>query len=162
MRISPHIWAGVAFVAYVALAALSAESLWFRPSVPVFADATEGEVPALTYSRAILRPADIRYSVVVRATGQAWPACESPNGPFPYLAASGPVDGKDLAWWAPNDPRCLDLPPGSYWAVTTWEVIDPLGDLLPAPLDGWLGWILPPKRLTRESPLFTIHPEVLQ
>lgn len=74
-----------------------------------------------------------------------------------YRRNFGQVLGETLGWWVPSDPRCLLLPPGSYEVSTTWQVIDPLTAFLPSWLDEWLGWIVPPKRVTRVSPPFMVY-----
>ena len=151
-------WAFV--LTYVGGAVLPASTLWFDPGEVEFSDAIEGRSPALRYSRTIHRPTLIKYVVLVREVvpgGFNLTVCEAPSGPFTYQPTSGPVIGKDLAWWAPSDPRCRHLPAGTYQVETVWTIVQPLGDLLPIWMQ-WLSWATPPKRVRRESEPFTILP----
>lgn len=144
------------FMAYIPLTVVPAEWFWYEPGIPTFGDATTGEPILLTYSRTIRRSAYIEYATVLWQAETGTPVCEGRGGPFTYHAQSGPVVGKNLKWWMGGG-TCPDhLPPGQYWVDTTWRVMTPLADLLPAPLDKLLGWIVPPKSLSRASPVFTI------
>jgi len=147
---------------YLIGAMIPATALWFDPGEVEFSDAIAGgRPPALRFSRTIHRPTVIRYSVVVREVipggHSGLVACEALGGPFTYQPVSGPLIGKDLSWWAPGDPRCSHLPPGTYLTETVWTVVAPLGDLLPERLR-WLEWLIPAKRVHRTSEPFTILP----
>lgn len=154
-----HVAAGAVFLAYCATVSLPAERYWFDPDPPVFADAPEGASPELVaYARVIHADGPISFAAVVRVVGEGVPACSGSDGPFPYHKDSGPVTGKDLDWWTAHAPECLALPPDEYWVRTTWTIHRPMEAFLPTVLDPLLGWVLPPKHVTEDSPPFTIYP----
>lgn len=151
----------VLFVLFIYLPAVlvPASWFWYSPGDTVFSDAYEGEAPPLSYYREIKVDTLIQYSVAVRdEAGEI--VCDAIGGPFTYKALkSGVLTGKTLADWAPSDPRCRSLPVGSYVAETTWTVIHPLGDYLPeGPIKMLLGGLLPPKYVSKLSPVFRINP----
>ena len=141
---------------YSACVAVPPSAFWFKPGIPVFSDAMEGDPVPLAYEREIKRDTRIKYAVVLRRPGTTIPVCDDEGGPFTYRANIGPVVDRDLAWWTQNNPDCNNLKPGSYWIETTWTIVYPLGDLLPVWLDPFLGWIIPSKDVSRISPLFNI------
>ena len=152
-------WAIIAFAsAYLAAAAVPMETLWFAPGEPIFKDTVVGGDPELVFSRDIRRDAMIRYSVIIRNAEDKEVVCEWNGGPFKYLEQSGPLIGKTLGWWAPGDNRCAHLPVGTYYGQVEWTAVRPLGDLLPGFLKSPLGWLLPPKSVTREIMVFNILP----
>lgn len=143
---------------YLPLTLLPATFGWYRPGVVVFEDTVVGGSPELSFYREILVDSLIQYSVVVR-NGEGQILCDAIGGPFPYKAQNGILSGHTLTDWAPSDPRCARLPVGEYVATTTWTVVRPLGDYLPEGiLREVLGGILPPKYVTRISPVFHILP----
>ena len=143
---------------YLPLALLTPIVGWYRPGQPVFSDSTVGTVPEVSYYREIVVDSFISYSVIVRNSEDEI-MCDAVGGPFQYKAQVGMLSGKTLVDWAPSDPRCTHLPVGEYVVETTWTVTRPLGDYLP---EGFLrdvfGGILPPKYVTRVSPVFHILP----
>lgn len=155
-----HICYVITFLGYCALAAIPGEWLWFDPGAPIFRDAERGQPVTLSYTREIKRNTSIAYTVVVRDAVSLDIVCESQSGPFEYKKAHGPIVDKDLAWWAPGDPRCRALKPGSYWVETQWRIVTPLRailrEFLPDNIATALGWIIPPKAVYRDSPPFTI------
>ena len=145
-----------AMVIYTGCVVVPASALWFIPGIPVFSDAVQGDPVPLAYEREIKRDSRIEYAVSIRRAGTNSTVCDVRGGPFTYKASIGPVVDRDLAWWTQDNPHCNNLSPGSYWVETTWTVVYPLGDLLPVWLDPFLGWVIPPKRVSRISPLFNI------
>lgn len=143
---------------YLPLTLLTPTVEWYRPGQLVFNDAPVGTAPEVSYYQEIVVDSFISYSVVVR-NSEGEIMCDAIGGPFQYKAQAGILAGKTLADWAPSDPRCGRLPVGEYVAETTWTIIRPLGDYLP---EGFLrdvfGGILPPKYVTRVSPVFHILP----
>ena len=129
---------------------------WFDPGQPTFKDAVAGGDPELVFSRQIKRNALMHYSVIIRDAADDDIDCEGTGGPFEYRKNQGPLIGKTLGWWVPSDPRCSRLPVGAYYGSVTWTAVRPLADLLPEVLQGPLGWILPPKTVSRDIPLFNI------
>lgn len=144
---------------YAAAAAVPMETFWFDPGTPVIRDAVVGSDPELVFSRNIKRDALIQYSLLIRSAADNHAACDAVGGPFTYRKHSGPLIGKTLGWWGSSDPRCGRLPVGAYYGQVTWTAVAPLGDLLPEFLRGPLGWLLPPKRVSREIMIFNILPE---
>jgi len=144
---------------YSAMCAVPATALWFDPGIPVFTSAEQGHPIRLQYDRVIKIDSLIEYAVVIRDADTTELICDVRSGPFHYRKTVGPVVDKTLAWWVANNPDCRDIKdrPGNYWVATTWTVVRPLGDLLPSWADALVGWIIPPKRVTRQSPLFTVE-----
>lgn len=146
-----------AFSVYVIGAAVPLEWFWFNPGIPVFADTEFGKDPELSYDRHIKAVTGISYAVILRDAATRDVVCDATGGPFDYLPEkSGPMIGKTLSWFAPSDPRCKSLPVGTYYGQATWTVSYPLRAYLPSVLQGALGWILPPKSITRDIPPFKI------
>ena len=143
---------------YLPLVMIPATAFWYSPGVVLFSDTTLGKSPELSFYREIKRDSFIEYSVVVRdENGRV--ACDASGGPFRYQKQEGVLVDVTLAEWAPSDPRCRLLPVGSYWVETTWKVVRPLGDFLPTgDLEEMIGGIIPPKYVTRLSPVFHINP----
>jgi hypothetical protein len=166
----------IAISIYIGFAAMPLSWWWYAPGEVFIYDADEGDVPALRFSRDIYRQTVMQYSVIIRGR-DGLSACESHSGLFPYQERHGPIVGRDLEWWAPG---CGTLPAGAYTMSTTWTAPQPLAALLPKPApvdpeatpDIWtrvgnsvkiglrdgVGWLLPPKRVTRESS-FVIRPK---
>ena len=143
---------------YLPLTLLPPTVGWYRPGPVVFNDTPVGTVPDVSFYREIVIDSFIYYSVVVR-NSEGEIMCDAIGGPFQYEAQAGILAGKTLADWAPSDPRCRRLPVGEYVASTTWTVIRPLGDYLPEGLlRDVFGGVLPPKYVTRVSPVFHILP----
>ncbi len=143
-------------IGYSGLCAVPITALWFDPGTPVFANADEGDTIPLAFDRVIKRDSLIEYAVVIHRAKTNDVICDMRSGPFTYKAGLGPLVDKDLAWWTSENRACNSLKPGDYWAETTWTAVRPLGDLVPAWLEPFVGYIIPPKRVTRRSPLFTI------
>lgn len=160
MKLNHVAGAGVLFVlfVYLPLTLLPATVAWYNPVVVLFSDTTVGTPPALSFYREIKRDSMIEYSVVVRnADGEV--ICDSRGGPFQYKKQEGAVVNKTLTDWAPQDPRCAHLPEGAFRVETTWRVVRPLGDFLPPGiLREMFGGVLPPKYVTRVSPVFHVLP----
>lgn len=160
MRLNHIAGAGVLFVlfVYLPLTLLPATLFWYNPGVVLFSDTTVGTPPALSFYREIKRDSMIEYSVVVRdSDGEV--ACDSRGGPYQYQKQEGAVINKTLREWAPQDPRCANLPVGAFRVETTWRIVRPLGDFLPqGMLEEMFGGILPPKYVTRVSPVFHVLP----
>lgn len=144
---------------YGAAAAVPMQALWFDPGQPVIRDAVVGTASDLVFSRNIKRDSMIGYVLVIRDAADRDVVCDASGGPFLYLQGDGPLIGKTLGWWGPSDPRCARLPVGAYYGVVTWTAVRPLGDLLPGVLQGPLGWLLPPKSVSRDIMIFNILPE---
>ncbi|MGB7241669.1 MAG: hypothetical protein WBC93_06250 [Sulfitobacter sp.] len=144
----------VVMMGYAALVLLPS-SIWYEPGVPVFRDAQLGESPDVEFFREIKIASSIKYSVIVRVVGTNDVVCDAVGGPFTYKPTLGPLKDKDLAWWAPSDPRCSMLPVGEYWAETTWTIVNPIGELLPDILRP-IGSLVPSKRVTQIGPPFSI------
>lgn len=144
---------GLILMVYLPLCLVPGEWFWFDPGVPVFEDTVQGTSPALTYWRDFKTDGLLSYAVTVREKAAQVPLCDGQTGPFQYHKNDGPVIGKDLNWWMGE--KCI-LEPGAYWTETTWKLSDPLASLLPYPLSDLFGWILPPKYITRISPVFQI------
>ena len=140
---------------YAPLAMMPAEWLWYDPGVPTFGDVVSGNPIPVFFSRDIKRLSLIQYAAVLRQADSGIAVCDGNGGPFPYKPKSGAVIDKDLHWWMGGD-CAATLTPGHYWVETTWTVVRPLGDLLPAPLDQMFGWIIPAKTVTRISPVFNV------
>lgn len=160
MKLNHIAGAGVLFVlfVYLPLTLLPATVAWYSPGVVLFSDTTVGTPPALSFYREIKRNSLIEYSVVVRnSDGEI--VCDSRGGPFQYKKQEGALVDWTLADWAPQDPRCANLPEGAFRVETTWRVVRPLGDFLPpGSLEEVFGGILPPKYVTRVSPVFHVLP----
>ena len=146
-----------AFALYVIGAAVPLEWFWFNPGTPIFADTEAGGDPELFYDRQIKAVIGISYALILRDAKTHDVVCDANGGPFDYLPEkSGPLIGKTLSWFAPSDPRCRALPPGTYFGQVTWTAAYPLRAYLPGILQGPLGWIIPPKSVTRDIPPFKI------
>lgn len=144
------------FAVYAVAAALPLESLWFDPSEPFVSDAVVGQDPHLRFSRQIKVPVEMSFSVILRHAETLDVACTANGGPFEYLPAkSGPLLNKGVWWFAPSD-DCRNLPVGIYFGSVTWTAAYPMRPFLPSFLRGWLGWIIPPKTVTREILAFQI------
>lgn len=147
-------------VAYIGLCMVPGEALWFDPGQPMFEDTVVGGDPVLKFNREIKRETTMRYAVFLRRDQDDDPACDAEGGPFTYLPAkSGVLVDGTLGKWAPSDPRCRQLPVGSYYGTVTWTITNPYRDLLPKALQPWLGGLmslLPPKEIQRTIPTFTI------
>lgn len=149
------------FSAYVIGAMLPLEWFWFDPGTPRFADTEVGGDPPLTYIREIKVVVALSYSVILRDMTTQDVVCDAAGGPFDYLPSkSGPLVGKTLSVWAPADDRCAHLPVGEYYGSVTWEAAYPLRAFLPDLLDGPLGWLIPPKSVTRQIAPFKITAKV--
>ena len=147
------------FIAYVTAAMIPLEWLWFDPGVPSFSDSVVGTDPETHYSREIKRVTSISYSVTLRDGLTHDVVCEATGGPFDYLPEkSGPLLNRTLSAFAPSDPRCAHLPVGVYFGQAVWTAAYPLRAFLPDFLDRPLGWIVPPKTVTRDIPPFRILP----
>lgn len=148
-----------------ALEWLPAESLWFDPEVPVFSDVAQGEVPKLSYSRVIKRDSWISYHVILSEVGVSFPVCDPDSPKIQYRAnRSGSAVGGDLNRWLGDRRRCEadHLAPGTYQVETTWTVHYPLQALLPKAWQDHIGalrYLVSPKRITRQSPPFTVRPQ---
>jgi hypothetical protein len=153
IRRTSVLWAFL--TAYVVAATLPASSLWFAPGQVSFVDARVGDDPVLVYDRVIKRATSISYYVIIRDALTTDAACEGKGGPILYEQREGSLLGKTLSWWVPQDPRCKSLPESSYYGYVTWTIEYPLEPFLPEFLSG-LKWLLPPKTVTREIPLFSI------
>lgn len=151
--------ASVGLITYAVGAGLPAESLWFDPGIPTFLSTPQGEDPVLVYDREIKREQLIAYYGVIRDAATGETVCESRAGPFTYEKNHGPIIGKTLTWFFPNDPRCQNLPVGDYYGSVTWVVDQPLAPFLPNMLSGF-GWLLPSKSVSRSIPVFAITGEV--
>ena len=145
-----------ALIVYIAGCLVPVSALWFVPGTPVFSDSAEGDPVTLAYEREIKRDSRIEYAVAIKRAGSNSTVCDVRGGPFTYKTSIGPVVDRTLSWWTQDNMLCNHLAPGSYWVETTWTVVYPLGDLLPVWLDPFIGWVIPPKRVSRISPLFTI------
>jgi hypothetical protein len=132
------------------------EWLWFDPNQPQLVSTEVGQPVNLVFTRDIKVATDIQYAVIIRSVDSNEVACEAHGGPFEYKQQKGPLVGKTLAWWAPDDPRCSNLPPGSYYGEVIWTAVTPLASFLPDALDGTLGWLLPTKHVKRDIPVFSI------
>ena len=149
-----HVASALVLAVYLPLCLVPGEWFWFDPGVPVFEDTVQGTSPALTYWRDIKIEGLQTYAALVREKAAQAPVCDGGlPGVFPYHKDAGPVVGKDLDWWMGK--KC-NLKPGYYWIETTWTIPAPLASLLPYPLSDLFGWILPPKYITRISPVFQI------
>lgn len=151
----------LAFVAtlalpYLAFASIPPSVFWYEPGEVRIHDAPQGTAPAIEFFRDIKRPSIIGYSTVTRDSHNDV-ACEGSGGPFTYQESRGVLSGKDLVWWSDNDPRCGNLPVGSYWTETCWTVVSPARSLLPSALKDIFGWLLPPKRVCRTTLPFEIQ-----
>ncbi len=93
--------------------------------------AQQGDV-RLAYDGGPLRPFLGSYSVVVRHMATNKIACEARSGRFSYKPGSARPFPLTLAWWAPSDARCAELPEGLYSMETCWTVHDRLDGFLPA------------------------------
>lgn len=154
------IGAGI-FVLYVTGAMLPLEMFWFDPDNPSFADTEVGGDPALSYVRQIKTVVAMSYAVTLRDVATHDVACDAAGGPFDYLPEkSGPLVGRTLSVFAPSDPRCGHLPVGEYYGSATWTASYPLRSFIPGFLAGPLGWIIPPKTVTRQIAPFKILPKV--
>lgn len=143
-------------IGYLSAAALPAESFWYNPGQVVVKDAEQGTAPRVEFNRHIMREARIGYSAAVRLAGEVAPACDGKVGPFTYQPDNGPIFKKDLVWWVAGNEACRNLPQGTYWVETCWEVATPARAVLPALLKDLFGWLLPPKHVCRNSAPFEI------
>lgn len=144
-------------ITYVVMASLPASSLWFDPGEVRFENVYRGNAPELVFSRTIHRDALISYSTVTRRVETGDVACDGRGGPFTYKPSRGPVGGKDLVWWSGGNVACGGLTPGFYYNQTVWTVVSPMRSLLPEWARGTaLDFLLPPKRVVRESPSFEV------
>lgn len=67
------------------------------------------------------------YAVTVRSQPLNGIVCEARGGPFLYRTDSTRPDPLTMAWWAPSDPRCVNLPDGDFILETCWTVLKPFG-----------------------------------
>jgi len=144
---------------YLPLVLIPGTVLWYKPGVVSFTNTVEGVPPNIAFYRVIKRDSLIEYAVVVRdSNGQI--VCESRGGPFRYKKQEGALVDKTLKDWAPQDERCWSLPTGDYQVETTWRIVRPLGDFLPkGVIEEAFGGIIPPKYITRLSPVFHVAPQ---
>lgn len=134
----------IVVVAWGATAAVPATWFWYRPGLVLVSDGSLERPPHIDFTRTILRPADIKYSVVIRNLTTGEVACDPARGPFPYTPDAELPESIDLEWWSGNDARCWPRESGSYVMSTCWTVVRPV-------------WgIVPPKSTCRESNPFRI------
>ena len=138
-------WVSVVLIVYVMAAAIPLSAFWFQPGQTIVSDTVEGTSPRIGFTRVIKRPVRMRYNVVVRHVPSLEVACEASSGVFTSRPDATLPESIILAWWAPGDARCAVLKPGEYVMETCWTA--------PA-----IWRVLPPKKVCRDSNVFTVHP----
>lgn len=112
-------------------AALVPPSYWYEVRSVIVADAVTGTPNQVTAYREIKRPFKGSYHVIIRGVDDASAVCDAASNVFPYRPMPAVLLVKDMAWWAPSDPRCSNLPPGTYVMDTTWTIHGPFYRLSP-------------------------------
>lgn len=135
----------LALVAWVALALVPVNWVWFAPGELFISDGSIDQVPEITFERVIKREVRMTYQVVIRSLDGNRVVCDPKNGPFSYQPDAKLPEHADLIWWTGGDDRCWPREPGSYVAETCWTVVRPF-------------WgVVPPKTICRRSNMFTVH-----
>ena len=127
---------------YGGVHAIPASWLWYDVDY-VAVQSGSAQPLQIEFSRQVKRDFRGAYSVVVRT--DATVVCDASGGPFTYKGGSRGPKVVDMKWWAPSDPRCVDLPADTPLTMETcWTVLEPF----------WGWW--PSKRLCVASDPFEV------
>ena len=85
--------------------------------------AVQGDI-RLEYNGRTLREFKGKYSVIVRGFKDNVIACDASSAVFTYRTDSVRPEVLTMEWWAPGDPRCANLPAGTYEMETCWTIVD--------------------------------------
>lgn len=109
-----------ALVTWAVFALIPLSWFWYEVESILVADTPEGVPAPIAAERRVIRPVVMHYNVIVRSIPQLEIMCEAGSNEFTYQVTAENIKNVDMAWWAPQDPRCLSLPPGEYIMETCW------------------------------------------
>lgn len=136
-------------LAWLGLALVPVEWVWFDPEDYFVSDGTRQTVPIVTFDRVIKREVLMTYHVSIRSLGNGHDGgqvmCDPTNGPLTYRPTAVLPERIDLIWWTGGDERCWPQEPGTYTSETCWTVVRPFWGLVP------------PKTVCRRSNTFTVR-----
>lgn len=138
----------ISFAILVLTVTLAPASIWFKVNAVRVSDTYVGDPAPITADREVRRAFSGSYHVLVRGADSSMASCDASSGVFTYDVKVELLN-RDMAWWAPSDPRCSNLPEGEYIMETTWTLHN-------------LFWGLVPNKYVKSySNLFSVkpHPE---
>lgn len=122
-------------------------SFWYDAGQLRIPDFVEGADFELFFEGGAVRRFSGQYSVVMRDTSTRGIVAEMGSARFDYEPGAARPDPLLISWWAANDPRFLEQPPGAYLLETCWTI------------HGIFWGLVPAKKACSDSNIFKISPE---
>lgn len=112
-------------VTCIAVGAVWPFSFWYDLGQYAIDDVASGQPVEIRYDGGAVRSFTGSYSVTVRRVPEGSVVCDASGGPLGYIPTSERPYPLTMAWWAPSDARCNDLPSGVFISETCWTVHRP-------------------------------------